>query len=164
VADVGTGSGAVGVAIVANEPKARVVATEVSGEALAFARANAERWGVDSRMVLRRTDLLEGEGRFDVIVANLPYVSEEEWLELAPEIRDHEPRGALVGGMQGTEANSRLLAAAANHLLAGGTLALEMGARHGETLARTAREFFPEASIRVRKDLAGLDRVLEVRT
>src|SRR5438309_422856 len=109
VADVGTGSGAVAVAIAANAPRVHIVAIDSSPEALRLAESNVRHAGVEDRVELRHGDLLEGVGRFDVIVANLPYVSEADWRGLPPEIRDHEPRAALVGGVRGTEAIERLL-------------------------------------------------------
>jgi release factor glutamine methyltransferase len=163
VADVGTGSGAVAIAVLTHAPAARVTATDSSQEALGVARENADWDGIRERIDFQHCSLLEGQGRFDVIVANLPYVSEAEWLTLAQEVRDHEPHEALVGGLNGTEMIRDLLATAREHLSPGGAIALEIGATQGDELAAAARANFPEAVIRVRKDLAGLDRVLEVR-
>ena len=140
-----------------------VTATDLSQGALDVARENSERAGVRERIDFQRCDLLVGQGRFDVIVANLPYVSEVEWATLAPEVRDHEPREALVGGVQGTEVIRRFLASGRVHLSQGGLIALEIGATQGPELREVARTYFPESAIRVRTDLAGLDRVLEVR-
>ena len=100
---------------------------------------------------------------FDVIVANLPYVSKSDWRELAPEIRDHEPRAALVGGWLGTEVIERFLEVAPAHLAAGGALAAEIGDRQAERLIDVAARCFPEARVCVKKDFAGLDRMLVVR-
>ena len=163
-ADVGTGSGAIAVAIAANAPNATVVATDASADALALAATNVERYGIGDRVTLVKSDLLAGLGEFDVIVANLPYVSESEWIVLEPEVRDHEPKSALVGGATGLEIIERLLEAAPAHLSRGGALALEIGADQGAATTRLARERFPDASICVTKDLVGHDRVLEVRT
>jgi release factor glutamine methyltransferase len=164
VADVGTGTGAIAVAIAASARNVDVTASDASAEALALARRNIERNGVGDRVTLVRADLLDGLGMFDVIVANLPYVTEEEWPELEPEIREHEPRAALVAGPTGLEVIARLLRSAPDHLAAGGALALEIGARHGGEARRMAREHFPDAAICVTKDIVGHDRVLEVRT
>ena len=101
IVDVGTGSGAIAVAISANAAGARVTAIDASDAALALARRNVARAAVAKRVDLRVGDLLDGEGVFDVIVANLPYVSAADWEALAPEIREHEPRAALVGGARG---------------------------------------------------------------
>jgi release factor glutamine methyltransferase len=163
IADAGTGSGAIAVVICARSPGARVVAIEVSEQALAVARENVRRAGLEGRIELRRGDLLEGAGVFDVIVANLPYVSVDDWAMLAPEIRDHEPREALVGGPRGTEVIERLLATAPAHLARGGVLAAEIGDTQGASLLAAAQRCFPGAQVCVKKDLAGRDRVLEVR-
>ncbi len=164
VADVGTGTGAIAIAVAANARNVAVTATDASGDALALARRNVDRHCVADRVTLVHTDQLDGLGEFDVIVANLPYVSEREWPALEPEIRDHEPRDALVGGPTGLEIVEQLLRHAPGHLAVGGVLAAEIGAGQGAAAQRIAHEHFPEASICVTKDLAGHDRVLEVRT
>jgi release factor glutamine methyltransferase len=164
IVDVGTGSGAIAIAIAMNAPSARVLATDVSDATLALARPNIERHGVESRVELGKADLLDGLGVFDVIVANLPYVSERDWRSLAPELRDHEPKTALVGGETGTEIIEAMLRQAPPHLAPGGVLAAEIGDTQGAAVLRTAREAFPEAAACVMKDLAGLDRMLVVRT
>lgn len=163
VADVGTGSGCLAVAIAAHAPDARVTAIDASAEALALARANVARHDVGARVTLREGDLLAGAGIFDVIVANLPYVSAREWVALAPEVRDFEPREALVGGIAGTEAVERLLAEAPPHLAPGGVLAMEIGATQGAAVSGMARRAFPDGDVCVRTDLAGLDRVVQIR-
>jgi release factor glutamine methyltransferase len=163
IADVGTGSGAIAVAIAANAPAVRVTAIDASEAALAIARRNVERARVETRVDLRAADLLDGQGVFNVIVANLPYVSAAEWSSLRPEIRDHEPREALVAGPVGTEAIERLLETAPAHLVPGGILAAEMGSTQGAYLLAAARRCVPDGQACVKKDLAGLDRVLVVR-
>ncbi|MHB8684010.1 MAG: peptide chain release factor N(5)-glutamine methyltransferase [Dehalococcoidia bacterium] len=163
VVDVGTGTGAIACAIAVNAPAARVGAIDASPAALALARRNAQALGVAPRVNLRHGDLLARTGEFDVIVANLPYVGEAEWRALQPEVRDAEPREALVSGPLGTEANERLLAQAPPHLAPGGLLALEMGETHAAALSVAAHTHFPAASVSVMKDLAGRDRVLAVR-
>lgn len=163
IADVGTGSGAIAVVIAANAPRARVTAIDASDAALTVARDNAARAGVADRIDLRTGDLLEDAGVFDVVVANLPYVSAAEWQELQPEIRDHEPREALVGGPVGTEVIERLLRQAPAHLDAAGVLAAEIGAGQGARLLEVACACFPDREACVIKDVAGLDRVLLVR-
>jgi release factor glutamine methyltransferase len=163
IVDVGTGSGAIALAIAANAPGVRVTAIDASEAALAVARRSVERTGVADRVELRAGDLLEEQGVFDVIVANLPYVSAAEWELVQPEIREYEPREALVGGASGTEAVERLLREAPPHLAPGGLLAAEIGATQGARLLAVARECFPDAHVCVIKDLAGLDRVLEIR-
>jgi len=163
IVDVGTGTGVIAVSIAASAPEVRVLAVDASEQALALAGRNASRLGVADRVELRRSDLLDGLGEFDVVLANLPYVREDDWQWIEPEIQQWEPREALVGGVRGTEVIERLLGQAPGHLAAGGLLAAEIGDAQGSTLAGSARTHFPEAEIRVRTDLAGLDRVLVVR-
>jgi release factor glutamine methyltransferase len=163
VCDVGTGTGAVAIAIAAHAPRARVVATDRSLAALRVAQENARQLAMTSRVAFVASDLLNGLGRFDVIVANMPYVSEREWLELDPEIRCHEPRDALVGGPSGFEVVARLLDEAPAHLREDGLLAVEIGSGHGAVSMRTARRAFPRGRIEVMRDLAGLGRILTAR-
>lgn len=164
VADAGTGCGAIAVAVALNAPDADVAAIDRSSAARAIAQRNIERHHVGDRVALAEGDLLEGQGRFDVVVANLPYVSEAGWRALPPEIREHEPCEALVAGEHGIEIIERMLSRASEHLEPGGLLALEIGATQGEALLAIARRRFPDAEVYVMKDLAGLDRVLVVRT
>ena len=163
IVDVGTGTGAIACAIAANAPDVRVLAVDSSVDALAIARENVGRLALGARVGLQTADLLEGLGSFDVIVANLPYVSEREWADAQPEVRDFEPKEALVPGPDGTEANLRLLELAGGHLHDGALLALEIGATQGSVICEAARRLFPAAQVSVMKDLAGLDRVLVVR-
>ncbi len=163
IVDVGTGSGAIAIAIAINTPDAHIVAIEASPEALALARRNVEQYGLQGRIELRQCDLLEGAGVLDVIVANLPYISEADWAALAPEIRDHEPREALVAGPTGTEVVERLLEQAPEHLPPGGVLAAEIGDTQAERVLDAARRCFPGARSCVMKDLGGRDRMLVVR-
>jgi release factor glutamine methyltransferase len=163
VVDVGTGSGAIAIAIAMNAPATHLLAVDSSAQALTIARRNAERLGVAERIDFRQADLLVGAGEFDVILANLPYVSESDWTELPPEIRDYEPREALVGGETGAEVVDRLVASAPTHLRAGGVLAAEIGAGQGRGMSDLARACFPAAEVWVKKDLAGLDRMLLIR-
>jgi release factor glutamine methyltransferase len=164
IVDVGTGSGAVAIAIAANAPGVSVTAIDASEAALAVARRNAVNAGVVDRVRVRCGDLLDRQGPFDVIVANLPYVSEAEWCGLAPEIREHEPREALVGGQTGVEVIGRLLQSAQHSIAPGGVIGAEIGATQAVAVLGMARENFPGAESRVMKDLAGCDRMLVVRT
>lgn len=164
IADVGTGSGAVAIAVATSVANARIVATDDSRGALCMATANAAAHGVADRIRFVETDLLGDEGPFNVILANLPYVSEAQWPHLEPEVRDWEPREALVSGGAGTESNERLLAVAGAHLAQRGLLAAEFGAGQADRLREVAGGFFRDAEIVVRTDLAGNERVLVVKT
>jgi release factor glutamine methyltransferase len=111
-----------------------------------------------------QADLLGDESGFDLVLANLPYVSEDDWAALEPEVRGWEPRQALVGGLLGTEAIDRLLRKVEHRVRSGGLIAAEFGMGQGERLSAVAAECFPDAEIRVRTDLEGIDRVLVIRT
>ncbi len=163
VADIGTGTGAIAIAIAANAVSHRLTATDVSPDAIDLAGRNAARIGVADRIEFRRADLLDGSRTFDVIVANLPYVSERDWTLLAPEIRDHEPPLALVGGDRGTEIIERLLDQAPAHLAPRGVLAVELDPIQAQQLLSRARGLFADARCFIEKDLAGHDRALVVR-
>ena len=156
VIDVGTGSGAIALAIADEHPGALVTATDVSADALALARENAERLGLAVRFA--ETSLLAGEaGPFDLVVANPPYVTEAELPTLMPEVRDFEPRLAVVG-----ERSGELAAAARGVLAPGGALVLESHAELARELLGLLTELgFEEATIT--RDLAGRERVVEGR-
>ena len=164
IVDVGTGNGAIAVAIAVHCPTARIVAIDPSRQALALARCNAAANGVS-----RRIDLVQGElltplpGRFDLIVANLPYVPTRLYDRLPPEIREHEPAAALHAGRRGTALIEALLAQAQARLHPGGLLLAEHAWNQGRRLREAARAAFPAAAIETRRDLAGRQRMLVVR-
>ena len=165
VADVGTGSGAVAVALAVHIPSIGVHALDVSAEALEVARANCHRHGVAARVELLSGDLLAPlESAVDLIVANLPYVTRAELDALPPEISTYEPRVALDGGADGLELVRRLLGQAEEYLRPRGGILLEIGAGQGLEARTLAARHFPDASIEVHRDLSGLDRVLEIDT
>ncbi|MEX2246011.1 MAG: peptide chain release factor N(5)-glutamine methyltransferase [Dehalococcoidia bacterium] len=163
IADIGTGTGAVAIAIATHAPSARVVGVDREPAALAIARQNVHALGLASRIALLRGDLLSGVGVVDIVVGNLPYVRDGDWRSLAPEIRDNEPREALVGGARGVEVIERLLERAPAHLAPGGLLALESGDGQAAAVSAAARRVMPAADISVQRDLAGRDRVLVAR-
>jgi len=165
VADVGTGCGAIAVALATRLPHATVYATDASERALALAARNVARLELTSRVRLLHGDLLDSLPEpVDLIVANLPYVKTSDWEALPPEIREHEPREALDGGPGGTRELERLLRASPSRLRPGGRLLAEIGWDEGERLEEVARECFPTARVDIKKDLAGLDRLLVVET
>jgi release factor glutamine methyltransferase len=163
--DVGTGSGAIALAVADELPQSRVLATDTSFDAVRVAQSNAERLGLDDRVdvVLRGVDSLRGAepdgGPFDLLLANLPYVSEAEWEGLAPEIRDHEPREALVAGPTGLEVIEALVAELASMKTRPAAVALEIGADQGEAVEEIVRRA-GYREVEVRRDLAGLDRAI----
>lgn len=128
ILEIGTGSGCIAVALALAFPASRLVATDISADALAVAAMNVRRHGVADRVELVRADLFAGlEGPFDLIVTNPPYVPEEDVATFPPEY-GHEPRLALVSGSDGMETPARILHHAARFLTARGWLALEVGA------------------------------------
>lgn len=162
IADVGTGSGCIAVALAVHRPQIRVVATDCSAAALAVARHNARRHGVADRFWPVQTDLLRGlRGPFHLIVANLPYIPTATWQHLA--VARHEPRLALDGGADGLRLIARLLRQAPARLRPGGVLLLEIEYRQGEAVPALARAAFPEAEIRVYPDGQGHPRVVLVQ-
>jgi release factor glutamine methyltransferase len=159
--DVGTGSGIIAVTLAALLPQAQITAVDVSPEALAIARRNAEAHHVADRITFLASNLLLGvDGSFDAIVANLPYVAGDD-LRTLP-VAHWEPRVALDGGPDGLSAFRALIAQAPQKLAPTGGLFLEIGYDQGESVAAVCREAFPQAEIRVLPDLAGLDRMVTV--
>jgi len=164
VADVGTGCGAIAVALAVHLPKAKVYAIDASPEALEVAAINCRRHGVEGQVHLLEGDLLTPLPEpVDIIAANLPYVAREEFAKLSKEILDHEPLSALDGGPDGLAHIRRLLAEAGEHLNLHGAILLEIGATQGPAVVRLAGWHFPKAKIELIKDYAGLDRVVIVR-
>jgi len=175
VVEVGTGSGCIAVALAVHLPEVTVQAIEISPAALAVARRNVERHGVADRVQLMVGDILTPRPEpVDLIVSNPPYIAAGQCASLPASVRDHEPRLALDGGTDGLAITRRLLAQAPAVLRAterarqgekrpGGAMLIEIGADQGEAAGRLARTFFRQAAVRVHRDLAGRDRVLEVQ-
>lgn len=166
VVDVGTGSGAIAIAIARHAPAARVTAIDISPAALKVAQANAAAHQVSERIEFLVGDLLAalpaGE-LFDIIVSNPPYVSEAELAGLAREVKDHEPRLALIAGATGTEVIARLIPQAADRLRPDGLLVMEISPmldRPVHELIAADGRFEPATTA---KDLAGLSRVVKAR-
>lgn len=154
VVDVGTGSGAVALALTDERPDLRVIGVDLSEDALAVARANAERLGL--RVQWARGDLLEGVEECDAVLANLPYVAAGE--RLAPEITRFEPQGALFAGDDGLSVIRRLVAQAGSRP-ALRLLALEIGLGQADAVAAIVRDA-GFTVIERRRDLAGIERVI----
>ncbi len=164
VADVGTGSGAIAVALASRLPRAEVVAIDVSEVALEVARGNARRHGVEGRVEFVRSDLFGGMGvgarEFDAILSNPPYVAEGDRAGMHPEVREWEPAGALFAGVEGMEVYGRLVPEAGRWMAPGGMLGMEIGFGQRERVAGLLGgwdgvEFLP--------DLRGIARVVVAR-
>lgn len=160
VLDLGTGSGAILLSLLAERPAATGLGTDLSEAALAVARRNAAALGLSGRAEFRRADWFAGvEGRFDLIVSNPPYIAEAEMAGLAPEVRDWEPHLALTPGGDGLAAYRAIAAGAAAHLAPGGRLVVEIGAAQGPAVAAILAGA-GLGSVRVLPDLDGRDRVV----
>jgi release factor glutamine methyltransferase len=161
ILELGTGSGAIALALAQALPKGRVLATDISPQALALAKENALRNGLEGRVSFIESDWFEGVvGEFDLVVANPPYVSREEARSLPKEVREHEPRLAWDGGEEGLAAIREIIVAAPEHLRPGGRLYLEIGATQGgrvEALALATRAY---GEVKVLPDLSGRARFL----
>lgn len=160
VLELGAGSGCISVSIALGNPRARVVATELSPEALEVAEANAEALGVADRVEVRRGDLfqpLAAEDRFEVVVSNPPYVARAALARLSAEVR-REPGLALDGGEDGLEVIRRIVAEAQAWLVPGGLLTLEIGDEQGDRV-RSLLEAAGYGSVRIERDLARHDRL-----
>ena len=156
--DVGTGSGAVALAVADELPGCEVTGTDTSTAALDLARENAERLEIDGRVRFERGTVPEGR-RFELVLANLPYVREDEWASLAPEITGYEPREALVGGADGVEAIASTVPATVAALEPGASLALEVGAGQAGEVAELLLDL-GFGQVEGRQDLAGIARVV----
>src|SRR3954449_8352931 len=165
VLDVGTGSGAIALAVADEVDDARVVAIDTSFDAVRVAQANSERLGLVDRVdvVLRGVNSLKGaapgDHRFDLLVANLPYVSEDEWEDLAPEIREYEPREALVAGPTGLEAIEALAEELLDLAPRPRIVAFEIGAGQAVAVSKLVSAA-GYSEVETRPDLAGLDRMV----
>ena len=164
IVEVGTGSGAIAVALASHLVNVDIHATDISRQALATAQANAERHGLQNRIEFIRCDLLSCfSGPIDVLIANLPYVSSATIPSLEPEIRVFEPREALDGGDDGLRLILRLLGEARRVLRSKGVVLLEMDPHQMDSVEMTATSYWPSATTSRHKDLAGLDRVLAIQ-
>lgn len=170
ILDLGTGSGCIGLTLACERSTVEVVLTDLSRAALAVARANLARFAERDPTLRARVTLHEGDlfaavpagARFDLVTCNPPYLSENELAEVDRDVREHEPRDALVAGPRGDEILARLAAEVGAWLAPGGVVLTEIGVAQG---ARVRRLF--EAAglcdVRVHQDLSGRDRVVEGR-
>ncbi len=173
IADVGTGSGCIAIALAHELTGARIVATDISAAALEIARRNAARHDVATRIdfvecnllgaVLHESRATNHESRsFGLIVSNPPYIGSREAATLQREVREHEPEAALFGGEVGTEIYAPLIAQAVTLLKPGGILVLELGHNSAEHVSRLLGS--PEwTDVAITNDLAGIARVASAR-
>jgi release factor glutamine methyltransferase len=163
VLDLGTGSGCILVTLLAERPGAQGVGTDISPDALLIAGENAARLGVADRLVLTPSDWFgDIGGRYDLIVSNPPYIAADEMAGLAPEVRDHEPRGALTDEADGLTAYRAIAEGAGRFLVPGGRLLVEIGPTQGMAVS----SLFAQAGLErvvVHPDLDGRDRVVAAR-
>jgi release factor glutamine methyltransferase len=160
ILDIGTGSGALLLALLRELPNAAGTGTDISTAALDVARRNAARSGIDGRCTFIACDIASGvEGPFDLLVSNPPYIEHDEIMLLAPEVKNYDPAVALDGGDDGLAAYRAIASDAKRLLASGGRMFVELGA--GQETA--VRELFTNVGLTVevaRKDLAGIPRVL----
>jgi release factor glutamine methyltransferase len=166
VADLGTGGGCIAVALAVQRPDLAIEALDISADALALARENAVRHGVESRIRFTRADFTDPpeawRGVMDLVVSNPPYARDDEWDSLEPEVRDQDPRSAIVAGPTGLEAYGALAPVSFGLLCAGGRLVLELGMGQAPAVSEIASDAGLEV-IDVRPDFCGIERVLVAR-
>jgi len=169
LADVCTGSGCIAVALLKHLPQARAIATDLSPDALALARENAERHKVSDRIEFLAGDLLSpfaqhpvagAKGSLHYLVSNPPYIPDHEWDAVEPNVKDHEPHLALRGGPDGLRLVRPLIEQAPRFLRPRGLLLIEIAACTAEAASSLARSHPELADVRIVRDIDGLDRVL----
>ena len=165
IADVGTGSGCIAIALAKSLPSARLVASDISEAALGIAKDNVATHALLDRIELVRSDLLRDVSKtpaFDVVVANLPYLRTDELQTLEPDVKDYEPHLALVGGGDGLDLIRRLISEVTAHLKPRGLIALEASGDQLVLLADllTSRSF---VDVAITPDLGGIDRVVTAK-
>lgn len=165
VLDLCTGSGAIAVTLAAERPLLSVVATDLSEAALAIAGENARAHAVEARVELRQGDLFDAVApgsRYDLIVANPPYIREDELPQLAAELR-HEPQLALSSGEEGLDVLRRLCAEVGQYLAANAVLLFEVGAGQAQLVAQLLAASPSLTGVATHRDLGGIERVVEAR-
>ncbi len=163
ICDLGTGSGAIVIALLHELPKARGVGVDISADALAVASSNADMQGVGDRVTFVAGDFAQAPNEaFDVVVSNPPYVRRDVLAKLPTEVRDFDPTLALDGGQDGLAAYRVILARAASLVAAGGVLAMEVGFDQGDSVASMCREAGLK-DVQTHPDLAGVPRVVMAR-
>lgn len=159
--DVGTGSGCIAISILKHVPGASAVAVDLSAEALNVAAKNSDTHGVNKRLELKVSDVYSqvGNEQFDLIVSNPPYIPAEDIEGLQPEVRDHEPLGALTDGGVGTAVIDRVINGAFERLTSGGLLLVEIGIGQDQTVLNAAKTL-EWGLTAIEKDFQGIPRML----
>jgi release factor glutamine methyltransferase len=164
ILDIGTGSGAIALALASEIEDAKVMATDISAAALALAQKNSVALGLEERIVFRQGNLFEPvDGLFDIIVSNPPYIAANDYEELPVSVKAFEPRGALWAGESGLEFYDKLIYQAAAYLKKNGWLLLEIGAKQESGVREILEASCCYDSIDLRRDYAGLPRVIKAR-
>ena len=173
ILDIGTGSGNIAISIAKNLKNARIFATDISEPALEIARENAKKNRVESRIFFLKSDLLSAFPHYDtlvyqskkpdIIVANLPYIPTNRIAKLDPWVKDFEPRVALDGGFDGFDLYRRLFSEMKEKNIIPKLLVAEIDDSQARIALDEAQNYFPEAKIDVRLDLAGYNRILAIK-
>ncbi|MDR3110518.1 MAG: peptide chain release factor N(5)-glutamine methyltransferase [Planctomycetaceae bacterium] len=162
IADIGTGSGCVAISILKNSPNVTITAIDISREALSVASQNAEKHSVTDRIKFVESNLFANilsETKFDIVAANLPYISTAEYEQLQTQVKNYEPKQALLAGNNGTEIIASLITESQNRLNSGGTLLLELSPMIAADCSKLLTNKY-WSNVTILKDDARLDRVL----
>ncbi|MCH1497005.1 MAG: peptide chain release factor N(5)-glutamine methyltransferase [Rubripirellula sp.] len=166
IADLGTGSGVIAITLAKHLPQSKIVATDISVDALQIAKWNAEKHGVSERSDFVQSDLLSvvtQPQHFSLICSNPPYITVDEYSELDRSVRDFEPKTALVSGPKGTEIIERVIELCRDRLMSGGWCIVEMSPMIADSAMAIAEEAEIFAELKFVKDLAGHRRLLSMR-
>jgi len=164
ILEIGTGSGAISIALAVELPEARLTATDISPAALLVARKNAIAHGVEGRINFLLGNLFEPvSGFFDVIVSNPPYISDEEYECLPRGVKNYEPEQALRAGKDGTSCHKKIIEGSRQYLQTGGWLLMEIGEAQGESIEKMLTESGAFSDIETRRDYGGMERVSKAK-
>jgi release factor glutamine methyltransferase len=167
IAEIGTGSGAIACALAHLIPRAQITASDFSAEALELAAHNVNKLGFSEQVTLVHSDLFmqfPDGARFDAIIANLPYVGADNLDKLQDGVRDYEPGEALMGGFDGLDVYRQLIVQAPDRLCSGGALYLECAPHNADSLRSLVAAAFANAQTEIKKDAAGLERMVISRS
>lgn len=166
IADVGTGSGAIAITLAKHAEPCNVTAIDLSPAALEIAKENATNLNVSDKITWAESDLFSAVSSnepFDLIASNPPYVSESEYEELPKDVKNHEPKLALVAGPNGTSVIERLIEQSEQKLAPGGWLLIEFGPATAKSVEQMFQQDSKWKNIKIHKDLAGLERIIEAQ-